>query len=428
MTTSEVKKLKDFVCLYRLCGKPPISDESFSFATDSADIKILQALKDFLGHSEEDVTGLSSSGQTVFVDFSISDFIDKQLSFNCEVPSKGFHESFESFVNDTPSLHKGDMPEQFYIRERDYLHGQGEVLPEVQKIDHARNLVAFLEKVITHSEEKANHVRFVLLTHDKDTHSARKQIFETNFHFSDIQELTGLEQLKQILYERDLHRNERFAILRNTLAGFLEKEPDSNNRFAFILKHFGELKEQYDLNYETYINKFAFNKFEMEVVSKSDLLLQKLNTTLNDIVTKVLVVPAGLLALKALGGSNCLTSDLMVVFAILSISLVMTLLVLHQFSNLKQIECNIQSVFRDFNKGGDNAKKIAQDNKKLLLRKKSFIHWSLWGFIAIVWLPCLLCLAYLFKEYSFDTIWTELKELFCSFIVRCSECMNKETP
>lgn len=420
-------KLRDFVRLYRLCGKPSISEESFSYKTENAERNIVQALHDFLVHSEGDITHLISGEDQISVPFLMADHANKPLSFNCHVPSQGFHKTFEMFVKDTPSLHKGSIPSVFYIGEKDYFHGQSDVPPEIQKIGRTCRLIAFLGKVITHLEEKAKHIRFVLLTHDKDTHSARKQIFETCFQYSDVTNISELEQLEQIVDEQDLHRNERFAIFRNTLAEFLEKEPDSKKRFIFILKHFDQLIEQFDLNYETYINRFAFEKFEMEVVSKSDELLKKLNTTLNDIVTKVLVVPAGVLALKALGGDNDISTSLMVLFAIVAISVVLTLLVRHQFSTLKQIGKNIDFVFSKFNKGEGGAIKIARENKDLLVKKKNSINKYLWVFIVIVWMPFLLCFVFLLKEFSFEAIWGEFASWFTILITRCCDCFQSDS-
>lgn len=425
MATIE-EKLRDFVRLYRLCEKPSIVEDSFSFQTDKAGNNLLQALHDFLVHSEFDITGLVSGGNPVLIPFKVSDYLNQPLSFNCQIPSQGFYETFEMFVDNTPSLHKGDIPALFYIKDCDYFHGQGETASDFHRIDRTCRLINYLEKIITHSETKTNHIRFVLLTHDKDTQSARKQIFESRFQYSDTRKLSELEQIEQIVEEKDLHHNERIAIFRNTLAEFLEKESDPEKRFTYILKNFKELKEQYDLNYETYINKFAFDKFELEVVNKSDELMQKLNTTLNDIVTKVLVVPAGVLALKALGGKNSISTDLILIFAILAISVVLSLLVKHQFSNLNQIEKNIDSIFRNFRTGATKANQTAQDNKKLLIQKKNFIYNSLWVFLAVVWLPFLFCVILSLKAHSFEAIWNEFSSWFTILFMRCCESLQDD--
>ena len=275
------------------------------------------------------------------------------------------------------------------------------------------------------SHDESNYTQFVLLTHDKESLAARKQVFETQYQYSEIRKLSGLEQIEEIAEKEDLHSSERVVVFRSALAEILERERDPRKRFTFLLTHFDELKEKYDQNYETYINGFALDKFKMEVVTKSDELIQKLNTTLNDIVTKVLIVPASLLALKALGGDNNITADIMVTIAIIAISFILTFLVRHQFSNLAQIGDNIETLFKEFDNREGKACTFARENKQKLLQKKAAIRKYLWAFIIVVWLPSFLCLAYLLKRYSFETIWHELYSWVVIFKSRCCECFRE---
>lgn len=421
---STAQRLKDFVRLYRLCERPPIAADSFAYSAASADDTLILALNDFCKHSENDITGLVSGATRLTHPLRVNDHVGKPISFSCQIPANGFHEDFAAFVRNTPSVHKGALPEIFYISEKDYLHGEGEVIPEIEQVAKTCRLITFFDKVITHSESQDKHIRFVLLTHDKQTLTARKQVFETRYEYNEIRELPGLEQVEEITEKDDLHSSERIVVFRNALAECLEKESDPAKRFAFLLEHFGDLKEKYKQNYETYINGFALDKFKMEVVTKSDELIQKLNTTLNDIVTKVLIVPASLLALKALGGENNITTDMMVTIAIVVISLILTFLVRHQFSNLGQIGENIEVLFKEFANREGKACEFARENKHELLRKKATIYKYLFAFIIIVWLPSLLCLAYLLKRYSFESIWDELASWITIFKSRCWECFK----
>lgn len=417
-------KLNDFVFLYRACGRPPIKDDCFSYRTDSVTDNLIQSFNNFYLNSQQDLTSVTVSGTLTSPPLEVSDK-GKSLSFDCHIPASGFHQDINSFVKSTPSLHKGAMPPVFYINQIDYLHGECAVIDEIDKITRVCRLISFLKNVLTHSEEKTNFIQFVLLTH-KGNQSVRKQIFETRFEYEDIIGQIEIELLEEITGKHDLHSTERIAVFRNSLAEMLEKEYDSQRRFSFLLKNFNDLLNSYKQNYETYINGFALNRFKMEVVAKSDELIQKLNTTLNDIVSKVLVVPASLLALKALGGSNNITTDIMVTFAIIVISFILTILVWYQFSNLKHIEENIKTLFKEFDDKNERAAEFAQENKDKLLKKKRFIKRCLVAFIFIVWLPSILCIAYLMKAYSFAVIWKELLSWITIFKSRCCECFRAD--
>jgi hypothetical protein len=417
--------LRDFVRLYRVCGRPSIADDSFSYSTDSATDNLIQVFNDFCVHSQQDITSVKVSGVLASPPLEVCD-AGKTLAFNCHVPSSGFHENIGSFVKKTPSLHKGVMPTMFYISQIDYFHGESEVVDEIDRIARVCRFISFLGKVLTHSEDKANCTQFILLTHDKGNQSARKQLFETRFEYSDIVEPIEIKLLEEITEKEDLHSTERVAVFRNTLAEFLEKEYDPKRRFAFLLKNIKNIINDYRQNYETYINGFALNKFKMEVVSKSDELIQKLNATLNDIVSKVLVVPASLLALKALGGSNDITTDIMVTFSIIAISILITILVWYQFSSINQIEENIKLLFKEFDNREGAAADVARENKKRLLQKKYNIKIYLFIFMFIVWLPSMFCLAYLLKEYSLVVIWNELSSWITIFKSRCCECFRAD--
>lgn len=418
------QRLKGFVRLYRLCERPPIVEDSFAYSADSADDTLILALNDFCKHSENDITGLASGATRLTHPLRVSDHVGKPISFSCQTPANGFHKDFTAFVQNSPSVHKRGLPDVFYISEKDYLHGEKGAIPEISKVEMICRFIIFLEKVITHIDPKDKHTRFVLLTHDKETLTARKQDFETRYEYSDTRELPGLEQVEEIAEKDDLHSSERIAVFRNALAEILEKEPDSKKRFVFLLRHFDELKDKYQQNYETYINRFALDKFKMEVVTKSDELIQKLNSTLNDIVTKVLIVPASLLALKALGGDNNITADIMVTIAIFAISVILIFLVRHQFSNLAQIRVNIRTLFKEFANRGEKACTFALENEQKLLKKNAAIRRYLWVFIFVVLLPPLLCLVYLLQQYSFEAIGEELYSWLTIFTARFSEYFN----
>ena len=194
--------LRDFICLYRQCGRPPVSDGYFSFSTKRASETLISALNKFSARAADKIIGLSSGKNILQTPLKAGAHSNQPISFDCFIPANGFYQDLPAFVKKTPSVHKKEgLPDVFYISERDYFHGEKEVISEIRQVEEICRLIRFLEKVITHSEDRPNHMRFVLLTLDKDNNSTRKQLLETRYDYSDVTELVGLKELEQITQE-----------------------------------------------------------------------------------------------------------------------------------------------------------------------------------------------------------------------------------
>jgi len=407
--------LESFVYIYRHAGKPPFDESGWlSFALVNRTAPFLTAIKNYAEKACPDDISISQRHNRI----DIQNIGEQQgiLDFKISKPSNRYYETINDFLKESNAI-KGEIPDYYYIQECDYLCGD-EKKTEIIYIEQMSSLVIFLKETLTHTVPEPTKLQFILLTHDKNN-IAQKILLTTNCKKNNLVELEGFEDFRQRFEIDDSHKPERLSVFKQSLAELLASEPDESKRFPRILNNFSELKEIYNFNYESYIGKFSFNKLKAEIVAKSNELIKDINSILNNMASKTLVAPISLVALKFVNSESDKIQWFIFV-GLVAISLVLSTVLYHQFSNLKHLKENISGVFSDLKSHQDCGKvknckveELANKNqnrlqKKLVFLKRSFVFMGI-----IIWLPVFLFLFYKFNAeiVSFIVI---LKGVFVS--------------
>lgn len=291
------------------------------------------------------------------------------LELVIKLPIGKFYKNIEAFVKESSQLSMGELREDFYLVDEDYLAGEEHSLHSVSQLEKLCAWIGFLQAVLPHTETRVSWLTFILFPESVDGNGRSKKTFKSKIRIEDLSfDLSKIKEFLEIAGKEDLHASERKSVFRQALAELLESQHEEDRGFSHILKNINKLHQTYHDNYERYINGFSMEKLKKEVMADYYQFSLRINSALNDIVTKVFAVPASLVAVALLIRLDNLASHVVMTLVVLLTSVVCELMLSWQATNICMIKGDIKSTFGDFSNSGASGAEFARKKQIKLNR------------------------------------------------------------
>ncbi|OOW79075.1 hypothetical protein Xclt_18495 [Xanthomonas axonopodis pv. clitoriae] len=315
----------DVVALYRLAGRPALQGHRFSYQGPitpelSAIIERCKQLSLDFGHFDDGPDVESDE-----VDFTWA------LAAN---DSGRFYRSFDEFLTDCESIHRGDFPSNFYLLDSDFLSNCGEgheQPPELGRLQSLCEMIQLLKRLSVSGDLAAipgrpAHLIFVKTasgglapeTLDLTTRITRQMLYHPAL---------DLGLLKDLLEEdaKGKVRTEEYkALFRLGVADVLATESDIEGRFAALVQRWPKVLERFAYDVQCVVNRLSFDGILRDIADAELNFFGKLNGLVVDNATKFLGIPISLAAIAALVSRQSLTQDLLVCIGALVVALVIS--------------------------------------------------------------------------------------------------------
>jgi hypothetical protein len=156
----------------------------------------------------------------------------------------------------------------------------------------------------------------------------------------DLQPISGLVEFGSDL-DAAHDRDHRLSLLKIIIVEAVANV--SGDRFQFLLKNWPMLKEKFGHSYRMYLSNFSWEKVRAEVDKEKIEFVKKLNSTVTDIQTKLIALPAAFLLiaaqLKHVGKFDI--SNLVVLIAALVFTALLCFMIGNQIHALKAIDFDV---------------------------------------------------------------------------------------
>jgi hypothetical protein len=209
-----------------------------------------------------------------------------------------FYLSPDDFVTRSRNLDNGDFPVEFYLVDKDYLHGgtPSHLKPsEVTKMEHFCEFIRLLKQTshfIDSESHKVSKAVFVITDENSKESSPKTVSLEFSQKLLSLDEL-DLSVLRDIVEPKIVtHRQENLSIFRVALWEVLSHAAIADSEIYFIAVHWEELIKTFKSNHELYIRGFSFSKFTGEVHDYVHDNIAKAHNLLSEISLKVLTIPS----------------------------------------------------------------------------------------------------------------------------------------
>lgn len=393
----------DVVALYRLAGRPALQGHRFSYqgpATPelSAIIERCKQLSLDFGHFDDGPDVESDE-----VDFTWA------LAAN---DSGRFYRSFDEFLTDCESIHRGDFPSNFYLLDSDFLSNCGEgheQPPELGRLQSLCEMIQLLKRLSVSGDLAAipgrpAHLIFVKAasaglapeTLDLMTRITRQMLDHPAL---------DLGLLKDLLEEdaKGKVRTEEYkALFRLGVADVLATKSDIKSRFSALVQRWPKVLERFAYDVECVVDRLSFDGILRDIAEAELNFFGKLNGLVVDNATKFLGIPVSLAAIAALVSRQSLTQDLLICLGALIVALVISGVAK---SSRFQLESNT-AAFDEFAKRlsgrakpeGEVAGRIGKF-KRAYGRRKRFARRVIIAFHVLGWTPIVLATLVFMASY-----------------------------
>lgn len=248
---------KQVVDLYRAVGKPPFK-QGQRLNIDVAETLVL--------------TEALAAYQEIEESFSPIDPVVRngRVEFEFKIPGSergAFFETFEEFVQDTPTLALGKLRGNFYIRSLDYWDGDAFVPDQIFKLKKVVDFVFCLRAFVSISIDRNQAYegdKLIFLKPSDGKSPQKAAILKINLNVdtvvSDIPSFKLLAALKSQSDGKTKHQIEERVLLMNTaIAEIIGECDDDNVDFDYLVKNWGRTTKKYLHDLHAYVSSFSFD-------------------------------------------------------------------------------------------------------------------------------------------------------------------------
>lgn len=333
------------VQIYRALNKPEFSD--------SNSFKISLARTDAIDALSRECRDLNSR-------FGEYEFILKGSTIEIEgsLPrgdGGGFYASAEEFFTGTPTLERGSLPENFYIRSIDYSSTDGVKHPEIDNIKKVAKFIRLIRdfsevKIDGASSEETPPLIFIL---PPDGKLPQRTVvvpvkLEAAALKNKLAHLTVVQGLADASFDEKFHIEERRLVMRSVLGDVLHSAGGDVNLFTYLVQHWDEVLKKYRHNFQAYINRFAFDDVRNKLAAAEIEYASKLSAVLGDIAGKLLAVPISIAALIPLAEAKTQMIFWIGFLGICSVSIVYFFILANQTLQIDRLKSSFSLVFDPF--------------------------------------------------------------------------------
>lgn len=387
--------------LYRLLDRPTIERGSFSATVDAnKEINILV----------EKIWEINSS---LFEDILIDDSevsspkdqnkVGSKLEFKIKIPTGGpekFYHSILDLISGAPQISRGKLPQEFYLLEENYLHGNDIEIESISKLSTVCEIINKLSNLAHYHVEKpgAGHYKLIFMQQEESVSKANVLELETIVDGSMLDlpslDLGIFNSFKEENLTSDPHYISRVGVFRVSLVEFLKKSRTSPPPFLNLLINWDDFVNLYNKNLETYLSGFAFHKAKREIAEAEFNIAEQFSKITSEITGKLLGIPVSLAAAIAIIRTENILESFLIVSGLSLATLIISGTVGNQQRQLERISHAKDVIFNSFEGRQDSypedlKNKISEmklgleDNEKKLKR-------LLWIFRVLSWSPFLL--------------------------------------
>jgi len=249
--------------------------------------------------------------------------------------------------------YKLNEPKLYYIADKDFYNIENKHCESIEEYRNTIILIKIIKDIAAdHFENNSEIAKAIILCKSKI-------IIPIKYQVSDLILLDGIDEL---LTELSIapQLNHKIEIFKNTLCETLINIP-MEERFLYITKHFEDIRQRYEDNFNLFMSDFSFDKIKQEVEERKIEYVNKLNDIVSDIQNKILGIPISLLLVSTqISSSNDFIGDFLKNSGILVSSYGFLLLMFFILTN----QLNMLEVI----------KKSAEYNKALLKEKYSLLN------------------------------------------------------
>lgn len=344
------------VNLFRLAGRPKISDGTFSYeglcSPELADsIVECRALAHFYG-------GL------------IEDYLEgDHCSFTFKLPSNEhgkFYENISSFLNAGSSVNKGEFPSNFYIVDIDWVDSDNEepvVITNLRSVCRLVHLLTFLAVGVDRETNRSFFNLFFALPQD-GIKPPRSFLVATKVSAEMLEyKLRHLELLAQILDPKNAgkpNQAERLMMFSLSVADVLDSHEGGADSLLVIVREWDAILSQYRINLQSYVYGFSFERVRQEVARAELEYAKSLSSILGDIAGKLLALPVSFAGLVILNNSSNLLEVWVVSLGLLVASCVLLSIIKNQEIQVERLKHSFDMVFEGFESRKDTYPKKIQ--------------------------------------------------------------------
>ena len=400
--TTNHKKIKGIVDLYRLLGKPTLVEDAYLICNLSeASQEVIQLVIRLQGDFTEAVECFRLNGVDQDQTCDAKKLEGKPFELIFRLPIGYFYPNLESFIETSTQLSMGILRDNFYLIDEDYYPGDDKKPDLITQLEKICAWIRFLQIVLHHTETRTNWLTFILFPETIDKNIRSKKSFRSKISISDLScDLTKTAEFLEIAKKEDLHASERKSVFRQALAELLEHQIDEAQAFSYILQNIDKLYRTYHDNYERYINGFSIEKLKKEVIDDYNNFSTQINNSLNDIVTKAFAVPASLAAAALLIRLDNLASHVVMALVVLITTIIYVLTLSWQLNKIESIKNDISDTFSAFSNSGASGSSFAREKEDVLKLNADSVKRRVMALLILSLLPILVVVVYLSWKYT----------------------------
>lgn len=293
---------KHFVGIYRAIGSPSFEDGEQMFINCSITPELQLAIDAY------------NSSQEKFKNLEFEFHENNTVEFDFEVPSYvtgAIFRDVNHFLENTPSLVKGKIRDNFYIVSLDYFSGDEKVPEEIFKIKRIAEFIKCLREFVALSidrEQSMNGDRIFFLKPSDGKTPQKAAALKINLTPDTIANNIGsfkiLAALKKALEEEKTQIEERILLMNTAIAQIIDECEDDDADFEYLVRNWNKVNKKYLHDLHAYVSAFSFDSVKKKI---SDGLIEsttKINNAVGEVGTKLMAIPVSLAALLAVKDSK----------------------------------------------------------------------------------------------------------------------------
>lgn len=387
---------KHFVGIYRAIGSPSFEDGEQLFINCSITPELQLAIDVY------------NSSQEKFKNLEFEFHENNTVEFDFEVPSYvtgAIFRDVNHFLENTPSLVKGKIRDNFYIVSLDYFSGDEKVPEEIFKIKRIAEFIKCLREFVALSidrEQSMNGDRIFFLKPSDGKTPQKAAALKINLTPDTIANNIGsfkiLAALKKALEEEKTQIEERILLMNTAIAQIIDECEDDEADFEYLVRNWNKVNKKYLHDLHAYVSAFSFDSVKKKI---SDGLIEsttKINNAIGEVATKLLAVPASLGALILVSNSTSTSSFVVGVLGVMVASLIILRTIWHYKNQVKNLADSFAFNMREATKAKKTFSRSIQEEVNRIdafqKRQRESIRFSFIFYNTVASLPIIGCLYY----------------------------------
>lgn len=381
---------QNVVQLYRALGRPAVTGD-FTYSYDGpigpgveALIRACEAQDQRFGETE--VLGLTATTAKLEVVLPQGDV-------------GRFYLSAKKLLVTALSITSGIVPENFYLIDENYFSGDVSKPAEVKAVESLAMFIKLLTEFAedNHGLSSGGQQRLLFVLPPDGRIPQRTVVIpivlQEEAIENELNHFRILESLLNSANDKKIHIEERKIVMKIAIGDVLANAEAETNRLTYLVRHWQEVLRKYRHNFQSYINKFAFDEVRKKIADAEIEYASKLGGVLGDIAGKLLALPVSLVAIIALEQANSGFAFWMGCLALFVVSIIYLAVLHNQRLQVIRLKSSFDLVFSPFFSKIETYPKALRDalsqRESGVWRQVRTLSWTFRLFYLIATLPAI---------------------------------------